>query len=70
MNIIMLTIYWHFPHLSHQDLHSTLGIDYTCEPIYALFQTPLAVSNENFLLEVSYLGVSVNRQITVQVWLI
>lgn len=51
-------------HLRHQDFKSTFGIHYACDAVYALFQTPLAVCSQKFLLEVSYLGIPVQIQMT------
>ncbi|TNN86866.1 hypothetical protein EYF80_003049 [Liparis tanakae] len=51
----------------HEDLDGILGVDYARDAIEALFQTALAVSHQNFLLQVGYLGVPVRIQYSVKI---
>lgn len=57
-------------HLRHEDPEGTFGLDDACDAINALFQTALAICDENFLLKVGYLGVSVGIQITLRILII
>lgn len=54
-----------FPNLSHQELKSTLCLHNACDAIDTLFETALAVCNEDFLLKVSYLSVPVTHHSTI-----